>query len=261
MMNFLTSDKMRADNFGTINDRLNFYFNVKVVIKLLLYTGVLPILTMLFIYPLRSIEELKAPLSMIFVGVMAPLLFFKLHVVHDYYFVMVAPYLIFGFINLFDLSKRRRKSYLLVAIILVINSSSFFFIYKDKSTGIAGSHQDFYHSALFIKENTSKNTNILSIGADWDSSLPLYSDRKFLMLPDWVTPSYSPKMALKEFVESDAFEQLGGIILCKKRLSKKTKTIYLELRNAYSADIHSVGNCDIVLKPNLELLEKKISLL
>ena len=69
-----------------------------------------------------------------------------------------------------------------------------------------------------IKEITPYNKSIICSGFDWDSSVPYYSNRKALMLPDWFNKSF-----LNDILSSDLSDY--STFICNDKTSKRGQVV------------------------------------
>jgi len=257
LTSYLTSSELREDTFGSISYRFVLKNQLEFFGKLLLLTGILPIL-LLSILKVVKYKFDPLSISLFIIGLSSPFIFFKLHVVHDYYYIMSSAYLLVGFLRSIRIDK---KNYIKALFFIVLSNLTLMLaIYNQKFVGIADTHNDFYESSIYLGKITEYNDVVISIGADWDSTLPLYSGRKFIMIPEWSNLNYSSSKISKLIKEIDA-DDFGGILLCVSRLNPMHKSNVILFVEEYHNRIKKFNDCYVLGNPTSHDISRFLKIL
>jgi len=202
---WLTSEKLRTWNFGTLEQRFSYtdwhrtFDNIffPSVLGSAFFAIVLLIVSISFTKDRRATA---AFISLLFIG---PFMYTNLYFVHDYYWTAVLPALLLAvapafetfrdFAQSFSRSKENGDVTLGVLVALALIISSWFSTYGARhfdvfvKPGSLSYNGDEYQLAIEeIQKLTPKEEKIIVIGNDWDPRLLYFSDRRGLMiLDDW----------------------------------------------------------------------------
>lgn len=257
LTSFLTSSEMRGDNFGTVSYRLNLANQSEFFGKLILLTGIFPVIVLLFFKIIRiSLDNLSV--SLFVIGLSSAFIFFKLHVVHDYYYIMSSVYMMAGALRSIEINSKNPGN--IVLVVAFINLVTMQFLYSDRYTGIAQSHINFLESARYINKTTNDSDIILSMGADWDSTLPLYSNRKFIMIPEW-SKLRGAHEYVEEIIKTINLKDIGAILLCDSRINKEHKAKMYRFIERIKDRVERFGTCNVFNKPDAKDINNFLSIL
>jgi hypothetical protein len=257
ILNFLTSDSLSNWNYGNITQRLDPYNLLKLFGFRMIFIGGLTILILrLFLYNFNSLLNNIIPIACIFIGLFGPLVFFNLYIVHDYYMVASLGFIGFGLHQLIDRESPRfnfiKKDIHFAKIIFITNMIIFSFWYLPKINQIPNSHKDMYKTALALKEKVAKEDVILTLGVDWDSTIPYYSERYALMIPSWQQNDFAPMHNGKYFdalyfltniQDSLLKRKLGAIVICEIRKAEGFDEASEYILNNWKLNWQSIGSC------------------
>ncbi len=184
---FLTARALQEWNFGTVEQRLTPASWAAIGGRLGLMVGHLGIvgasLAALF-FARRRWLEVGFCFVLAFSG---PLIFFNLHVVHEYYPYANGIYLVAAVgIALAALMERggvyrRCAFYLLMAVLAVSVGRYVQYFYPKQSLD----RLQVIEVARVIRQITRPDDVLVIVGCDWSPELPFYSRRRAAMLPNW----------------------------------------------------------------------------
>ncbi|MFC5743963.1 phospholipid carrier-dependent glycosyltransferase [Dyella tabacisoli] len=250
----ITSPYLNAFNFGTTAQRMDPAFWTGVVFGRSLQDGLGSPWVMLAatIVVLADRRSYQAGL-LLMVAYLAPFLVFtNLHLVHDYYqyanVVFATSLLGLAVWVVMEKSSRFGQYFApVLALALCIISWSWVsehylpLIREDMAAGRE------MQLAKFIDGHTGEGSTLLIFGMDWASTLPYYSSRKALMMPDWL-PAEEFKLVLDS---GRAFgdAKFGALIVCPNQSEKDPAKvdIYRALISRYSHGLSKtiVSGCDL----------------
>ena len=185
----LTSDNLNSWNYG--HYRLlesEFWFNVflkrGIVQNLFGCFGLIPIMYASFID--RRLRFVNVSLFCVYFSHI--FMFPNLHLQHSYYQFSANIYLVISFITSFVFVVNRARLGLLFLFSLIFlfsfNATLFFYKYYPVITENFNSSRDVLVSEK-IKSSTSVDQGFIMFGNDWSSTIPLFSERKALLIPTW----------------------------------------------------------------------------
>ena len=255
---FLSSDSLSSWNYGNLLQRLNPYYLAKVFgFRMVLLGGVAILLLRCLLYKFRPFSANAIAISSLAAGISGPLIFFNLYLVHEYYLVASVGFVGLGLYLLvnpkvYRFKRIRIPSSYLVAGTLSVNLLMLSFWYMPKIGVIPPSHAAMYSVALKLKEVVRPDEVILTVGVDWDSTIPYFSQRYAIMLPSWHLNDYTPvsegeyfsPLAVLENIEFYlAGRNLGAIVICKTRAASDDILAVDYILDTWKLDWQEDGEC------------------
>lgn len=255
--NFLTSESLSSWNYGTLSQRLDLYNLAKVfAFRMVILGGLTALILRMFLYNFKSLKDNIIPIACIVTGLFGPIVFFNLYYVHDYYMVASLAFVGLGIHQLSDNNNLRFKipqgEIKIALVILLINIFVFSSWYLPKINQIPDSHKDMYKTALALKEKVAKEDVILTLGVDWDSTIPYYSERYALMIPSWEQNDFAPMHDGQYFdalyfltnIEDYLLERkLGAIVICETRKAEGFDEASKYILDNWKPNWQSIGSC------------------
>ncbi|MDC3363305.1 hypothetical protein OAW29_03030 [Planktomarina temperata] len=221
---FLTSEMLSLWNYGTLGQRFSSTLWVNVFGRILAdVVGLLAVPGFVLLLIISALRQVHVPfnrsdlwlLSACLLGFGVPILLFtNLHMVHDYYQVANAIFLISGIAVLVQACARaNNRSLAFLLLVLVLVSQNFRF-YSDFFPKIFDPQkQDSHTIALLSRDLTPENTGLLVVGEDWNSTIAYYSERKALSIPNWMEQDLVAR-ALRDTENFLGGLPLGGVVVC-----------------------------------------------
>jgi 4-amino-4-deoxy-L-arabinose transferase-like glycosyltransferase len=190
---WLTSASLRNWNFGTLEQRINAYDWLTIFARLWLLggLGLLVFTAFLFFYCFKD-EKIAKSLILLILLFIAPITYFNLYVVHDYYFMAILLPLVLYFSHVLMLLKSKLNlnlsisKFFFLIFILTIPSWLFTIQHRDYKSAIQSSREYVPPLASEIVENTSQVDRIFVVGCDWDPTVLFYADRYGVAAPGWI---------------------------------------------------------------------------
>lgn len=257
---YLTSASLSKWNFGTLEQKLSYKLWYEIILNRTLPDTLGKIIYFLIgfvamlLLSCRIREKVfsfysKADKLLILITLFAfflPLLIFtNLHIVHNYYQVANAIFIIVSVsIVLGALEGKINKNHIIVFVLLVSLSQTLYF-YKNYYYQVNRNDTNLLHVSRTLKKVTPKDSSVLVIGIDWTSFVSYYSERKTLTLPNW-----APKKLLDQLVENPqkflGKRRLAAIVLCNyKSANRVINKITPMLKEKKKEFKH--GHCEIYL--------------
>jgi hypothetical protein len=253
MADFLTSASLKSWNFGTISQKLSFgkwggylYRTTRDIFG----SAVFSYFILVFLPFLTNRKILSLGASLVFILIVA--VFTNLHFVHNYYPYGNGVFLIFamGFI-MTGLVERKQiffKYFGLSLIMLILLLQLKFYRngwYPSASNPSLGNYKK--EISAQVRKLTSPNGILLIYGEDWNPSIPYYSQRRSLMVPEFLYGLDSVKKALK--ILSTSQDKIEAMILCNKvKGNQNHKEELLNLHGFKQEAIFSNERCAIYRK-------------
>ena len=234
----LTSEGLKNWNFGTLAQKLD-WTNWKTIHYYIKQQWGYTFVLLVFFYIVNLIYDVLTKKRnlidyqvLIFVislsaSLFTIFLFFNLYFIHNYYHIavnyleciFVAISLSFvthkikslsSKVKLISVSKYiRYTTYLALIICLTSNmiKSEYtkYYTKHDLYVGPSSSANFVINVSNKIKEITPYNKSIICSGFDWDSSVPYYSNRKALMLPDWFNKRFLTEILSNDLSDYSTF--------------------------------------------------------
>lgn len=181
-----TDEVMVKWNFGTTHQRLDWHSYAVILNRIGSEIAGLAILVFLvaaagiFLAPNSIQKILRSGWSL--VAISAPLVFFNLYVVHDYYLIGIFPAIIaLVGLGIEALCRRLPERFVLAASVFIssvilLNPSSWTYLRPWRESSPPAS------SVLALKDATHPNDLIITVSCDWDPEFLYYAERKGLMI-------------------------------------------------------------------------------
>ncbi|MEP3477397.1 MAG: hypothetical protein ABJN57_14340 [Hyphomicrobiales bacterium] len=257
---YLTSSSLSKWNFGTLEQKLSYKLwwetiwnrvlpdTLGVIIYLLIGFVVFLLFSCRFrvkVFSLFSKGEKLLILITLFAFFLPLLIFTNLHVVHNYYQVANAIFIIISLsIALGALEEKINTNYVVVFVILVSLSQTFYF-YKKYYNQVNRTDTNLLRVSKELKKVTPRDSGVLVVGIDWTSFVAYYSERKTLTVPNWI-----PKHILDQVVENPqkflGKHKLAAIVICNYKAAahviNKIKPLLKEKKKDFKH-----GNCEVYL--------------
>jgi hypothetical protein len=188
LSNLLTSNKLSAWNYGSIEQKLDWR-----LWRELLFGRVIKLVfgwSVVFGFFLAVSTLLRGKQILIFfwfIGlfIIPMLLFTNLHHVHPHYQTANAFWLLFAFaLGLTAWSYKVDWRIFAIAIILIFICQLYSF-YRGDYSRIKIYQNDSLSAGLFIQENSSREDSLLVFGDDWSPEVSYYAERKAHYIPAW----------------------------------------------------------------------------
>lgn len=251
----MTSKALWSWNFGTIAQRfhlssyralesridLQIGYHAAAVLILGLYVGMLVV-----IYdarPFRRWHRMAAICVVLYVG--TTMLFFNLHLVHDYYPYSTALFLVIALGALIapTIDLPGGKAWVGVALLLIEMASCAGSYWRNYYPIQSRNYPGRPDAAAVIDQTTSPESVILVTGLDWSPELPYQSQRRAIMDPNW--PATSNMNALRHAVENEGRAQIAAVVACDtRRNSDRVKELLEIIEMDNPVELHA-DDCDI----------------
>jgi hypothetical protein len=190
---WLTSENLMGWNFGSIDQRLSVENWVPIFSRFWLLGGLVMLVLVpgLMLIQNRRLWDPKI-YCLILLPFIAPLIFFNLFFVHDYYFLAILFPSIFATSLLIKLllpkvvQIPKRSTALHLAILLLIPTWFLDIPGHDYKAWLRNDRNTVPELSLEIASETLKNDRILVIGCDWNPTILYYADRYGIAAPNWI---------------------------------------------------------------------------
>jgi len=245
----LVSSSLLDWNFGTLEQRLDLN-----ILKTLFWERIIQnnaggiigiiIIILIFFFAQKRIKNIIFVSLALFIFPI--LIFYNLHIIHDYYQTSSVVFLIFSLsvsINYLFINFSKKRFSFYVIIILVILSlfrftTGYGLIVRMK---IDEKNNQVLALSDVIREYTDKNSGIVVFGADWSSEISYYSERKSFTVPAWFTKYnevwHDPAAFLGE-------KKLGAVIYCGMDFEEKPDILANNRENINQAETTLIiSNC------------------
>lgn len=217
----LTSAALQDWNFGTLAQRLSFHNWISLLGFRITLLGGLTLAIPVIVYAASKKQLLfnRETGLFLFSGLLGPLVFFNLHVTHDYYQLSSLVFLACAVAILLapcleGMWTSSRVSFvgLLVAAVAA-NLALFYRYYSPALTMVAFPDAVAYEIARHIRGHQADDQFSVIFGQDWNSTIPYYSERYAVMVPNWVPADKRASIiANPRTVAGD--KELGSIVYC-----------------------------------------------
>jgi hypothetical protein len=206
---WLTSSNLREWNFGSISQRISYSHWENSIFKFLLPSliGVPLIAVLLCLMAVAFVKNIRLVAAFGGLFLAGPLLFSNLYIVHEYYWICVIPALLGLLAVAVDVMLTKLQSgenssvfrgsviALSLSVCLVLASwgspqgKLHFSVWRDKGT-LSFDDENERIAIETISQETMPSDRIILLGRDWNPSILYYADRKGLMIPPAVDPSF-----------------------------------------------------------------------
>jgi hypothetical protein len=212
----LTSQAMAAWNFGTLRQRLEPQAWATVFAWWGQVVGTLGVLAAAALAVLLLGHRRMEFFMCLALAASAPLLFFNLHVVHDYYTYANGIFLIgaVGIALVAVLEKGGGWSWAGAVLFLLMSAACLVRYQRDFYPRLATDSDalpEIRAVADSVQKLTSPNDVLLILGMDWSPTIPYYSHRRALMIPPDVLASLLEKPA--DWVKRIRPNRVGALII------------------------------------------------
>jgi hypothetical protein len=255
-----TSKSMQGWNFGTIGQRLQLESYYVLVARVFTQIGY-PMAGLLIagVYaamliaagnaPFRRWNRVAATCLLLYAG--TTMLFFNLHVVHEYYPYSTALFLVvaIGAMLAPTLDRPGRKAWVGVALLAIEMAACVVYYhsryYPIQSFDSPGRPQ----AAAIIDRITSIQDVILITGLKWSPELPYQSRRRAIMDPEFFVDGHlqGPDV-MRQAIQNVGPKGISAVVACDTgRNSERLKMLLQLAGTGYEAQLHG-DDCDIYEK-------------
>lgn len=247
----LTASALATWNFGTLDQRVGGKLWTEIVLGRMgpdTFGYFLPLAVMLLGVGFAGARTRWFVLAAI-IGFLTPILIFtNLHMIHNYYQLANAIFLV-GAVGIsvglvFDSGHWRVA---LVCLAVLVYGQIYFFKNAYEPIVAADFQQDrLLRIAHLAKENTRPDQSLIVVGDNWSSAVPYYAERKALALADWFpAPLFQRLVADPQSFLGD--RPLGGIVYCADKLHEFGTKVPLVLSLVSNrAVIGEYGGCQLL---------------
>jgi hypothetical protein len=250
-----TSKLMRVWNFGTIGQRLHLQPYYVLVARVFTQIGY-PIAGLLIagVYaamliaggnpPFRRWNRVVATCVVLYAG--TTMLFFNLHVVHEYYPYSTALFLVvaIGAMLAPTLDLPGRKAWVGVALLVVEMAACVVFYhrryYPTQSFDSPGRPQ----AAAIIDQTTSVQGVLLITGLHWSPEFPYQSGRRAIMDPDFLNHPQGLDV-MRQAIQNVGPKGIAAVIACDAARNSDRLKVLLQFAGTNNATQLHGDNCDI----------------
>jgi hypothetical protein len=255
LSSFLTSSNLSAWNFGTILQRLDLV-NYGRLLEHAIHNISCTLLLFFFVPSMLfcKVEYKKLILIGFLTFIGSFMILFNLYKVHNYYWYANSIFAIISLgLILYALSEKFKSSISKILLLLFIVSVNFL-----------GYHNFYYKTQIedlklnrvvvigdIVKEFTKTNDIIVTMGLDWDSSVPYYSQRKAIMIRSF---SEAFKNVYEQTVQSN---DIGAVIICDEQSQERNLMGIIDTK---LFGFIETGNCKVYVR-NISTIDLKMYLL
>jgi hypothetical protein len=256
---FLTSSNLNGWTFGDLEQRISSEFWINLIMKRILFHNPIALicigLFVLCVFKYKNYRSLV--LSLFFLWFFPMLLFSNLHIVHDYYQTENLIYLLIltSIIANALIDEIRSEINLLVFAMVAFASNIFVFsnLYFSHQITDSSSNADLLISKIVLKETLPKSV-FVGVGKDWNPTIPYYSKRYSVMVPDWFPDKFS-------YLSNNEFDPLNqrlvaSFLICKRNdlnpLLDETEVTWLVSKWKLDREV-TIENCQLYFKSNSNL--------
>ncbi len=255
---FLTSKSLQTWNFGTLSQRISFQFwKVTLLDRIIPHAIGSPFVLFVIIAGFfTATKKQKWILCALLILFFAPLfLFTNLHIVHDYYQYANSIWLVLCLAySLYIIRLKYQHQYYFYLLLLVIvcfcdayqiNRHYLKHMRDINASQNDQSNEDRLAVASKIRSATPSNSMIIVLGEGWGSEIPYYSERKAVMVIDWMSTDQAIKMLKNDQIYGGL--PVSGIIVNKKDLSQRNNELIPILLSSHKGldVLTEIGNFDL----------------
>jgi hypothetical protein len=245
----LTSKALSAWNFGTFRERLH----PRIYIQLWFAAGnhlgsitLAMVVLLAYAWLCRRWNRIAVTCVALYVGTI--LMFFNLHVIHEYYPYANAIFLLIAIGALIASILRipGRRAWVGVALLaLQLAACGFRYFshyYTIQSRNAPGRPQ----AAALVDKTTRPENVILILGLDWSSEFPYQSHRRAIMDATFGRGSDSwSTRPIEHALENQGPQNITALVACDEgRYGTRLSTLLRDVNMRHSTDLHA-DNCDI----------------
>jgi hypothetical protein len=248
----LTSKALEHWNFGTIAQRLQVHsyqvlkmrsgtligYPAAAVLILGVYVGA--VIASSNLQPFRRWSCIVGACVAFYFG--TTMLFFNLHVVHEYYPYSTALFLVVALGALIApmLDLPGRRAWVGVGLLVIEMAACAGWYLKYYCPIQTHNHSGRPNAAAIIDRTTRSQSVILVTGLDWSSELPYQAQRRAIMDPDW--PGLSP---LPQAVKNVGPAEVAAVVACDGGRNTGRLKVLLEMTGMNSPVELQGDDCDI----------------
>jgi hypothetical protein len=218
---FLTSSALRDWNFGTLAQRLQAqsWYEIFAIRFLLLGGLVVAVPLVLYAAGKKQITFNREAALFLCAGLLGPLVFFNLHLVHDYYQVGAVVFLACAVVIIvaptLQLSwKTSRIHFAALLLAIVVANLGLFYRYYGLMVQLVPVHDALaYDVARYVNSHQAESDVTVIFGQDWNSTIPYYSRRYAIMVPSWVPPEMRAAI-VRDPAAYAGGRRIGSIVYC-----------------------------------------------
>lgn len=272
VLGFLQSAALQYWNFGTLAQRIEPVNFIKVFgFRAILLGGVLPLILLIILSyktAIKSGRELRGhetavTASLLVAGITAPLLFFNLFLVHDYYFFATTGFLLAGLVRCLNTELSFRiplfnvqRAVALLSVI-TLNLAIFAVWYSPKIGNVPESHASMIVVGDYLGNNLAQNQILVTAGVDWDATIPYLAEKRAIMIPSWERGESSPQIDgryfdplvfLGELEQLHGGYEIGALVACDVRSAGYYPEVVKALREIPSFAWQPIGGCNVALR-------------
>lgn len=249
---FFTSKGLAAWNFGTLAARLRPANYLHFIHAVPGQAGSLLLLILLVLVHATVVRKWNAAaLVSLALYVITPMIFFNLHLIHEYYpyasaiFLIVAAGLLIA--DLLDLPGHRAWlgfAFLaaLAAVCLIRYHGHYFQIQREDVPGEP-------ETAAIIDRTTRPGDVIVVTGFDWSPVLPYQSHRRAIMDSDGVAIHFPDTLGpVTTSIQNQHAETIPEIVVCNDMRGSDRARALLQILDIPSSGALHTNNCDIYLR-------------
>ena len=222
---WLTSTNLRNWNFGTLDQRLDEFGWLSIFARIWLLGGVsFFLLTVFMIFIFFENKKIQKSWIVFVLPLVAPLTYFNLYVVHDYYFMAILFPSVLFLSHAIVLVKRRFvwnikiPAFVLLIFVLLVPSWMFTIPSRDYKSAIQSSREYVSPLASEIAVNTNSSDRIFVVGCDWDPSVLFFADRYGVAAPGWIG---STENALRFLTDHEIADFPSYLAICGNNMPPK----------------------------------------
>ncbi|MDC3123554.1 hypothetical protein OBB00_02415 [Gammaproteobacteria bacterium] len=272
ILSFLQSAALQYWNFGTFAQRIEPANLANVFgFRAILLGGMLPLVLLAILGRKTATKsggklcghETGITVSLLIAGISAPLLFFNLFLIHDYYFFASTGFLLAGVVRCFksDVSFGLSASGVQRAVALFcvasLNLAIYAVWYSPKIGEVPESHALMTEVGDYLGNNLAQDQIFVTAGVDWDATIPYLAERRAIMIPSWERAETSPQIDGRYFdplVFLGELEQLrggyeiGALVACDVRSAGYYLKVVEALKEIPNFTWRSIDGCDVGLR-------------
>lgn len=249
---FFIGKNLSMWNFGTLAERLHPANYVHFMHAVAGQAGSLPLLLLLvLVYAVIVRRKNAAALVSLALYIITPMIFFNLHLIHEYYPYSSAIFLVVsaGLLIADLLALPGRRAWLglaffaaLLAACVVRYHGSYYRIQMRDAPGRP-------EAAAIIDRTTDADDVIVISGLDWSSELPYQSHRRAIMDSGVVAYRFPNSLgAIATAIRNQDAKNIPEIVVCDQMRGTDRARAFLQLLGIQSSSALHADDCDIYLR-------------
>ena len=215
---YLTSSNLSGWTIGNVSQRFSSDFWYELIFKKNLVQNPMTLIgiTLFIWFIFKRKSHLNFILSLSFLWLFPMLLFSNLHIVHIYYQTENLIYLLIltsiTICTVLENSKTEIRLLFLAILAFASNLLIFSDFYFSHQLTNSSDSTDLAISRIVLNE-TASDSILIGIGKDWNPTIPYYSRRYSVMVPDWLPDKFS-LLSSNQF-DSQSDRLVGSFLFCK----------------------------------------------